>query len=590
MTIYVSLNQIDDNPFQARQEYGDVAELAADIIRHSVDRPDTLGLQQIPTGRLVGDDGYLVPTARLDPGEYLDGNQLRPGWRIQLEFGHRRLRAFQYLNKNGAHEYGRMPVILRDLSDEQMIDGVWSENAARKNLSAVEEAQLLARKLDQVKAAGGSQRDVAEAWGLGRSTVANKLRLLQLPDQLQQANREGLVSERVCGDMLRVVEIQTAINGSDWKKLKDSYYRPHAPETFIAEVLAKPGKMTSDDVREYVKSALGYAGEPLPGAVAKHPVYGDVRQETCKGCPMRINQHCLDRPCIAAKQAQFAEDMVYQVAEELEIPVSFINEDFLPAKHEWNTREAITAAWENREAYPSVDFVAGWQTGSAVRPFSGDAYLYDTAMFENDGRAGIVIGVRGGYLPDEVAMAVIKKDEGEPEEDIAPRALIDKWDTQSEKIVKDLAKAARAAMVEALAYEFAGSTDVLQALICSPEKEWIDDIEKFTRELVNFCWDKGKGVSSWYRPLSKVNSIRQALARAGVKLPSELDPEQEAALVLNYWYRERHWPDASGIAQARHSTTELLGKWPTDGDEQLQAELARALRDIEVRAKEKEIE
>ena len=94
MLIYVSLHQIQDNPFQRRSEYGDIGELAADILRHKGARPDTLGLQQVPNGRLVDEeDGELIPTANLDPEDWLvEDNRLMPGWTIQLEFGHRRRR------------------------------------------------------------------------------------------------------------------------------------------------------------------------------------------------------------------------------------------------------------------------------------------------------------------------------------------------------------------------------------------------------------------------------------------------------------------------------------------------------------------
>lgn len=53
MLIYVPINQIDDNPFQARQEYGDIADLAARIAAAAGSYPDTFGLMQVPRGRLL---------------------------------------------------------------------------------------------------------------------------------------------------------------------------------------------------------------------------------------------------------------------------------------------------------------------------------------------------------------------------------------------------------------------------------------------------------------------------------------------------------------------------------------------------------
>lgn len=61
MQIYVPISQIDDNPYQARQEYGDVPELAGRIAAALDSYPDSYGLMQIPRGRLVvADVGTIV--------------------------------------------------------------------------------------------------------------------------------------------------------------------------------------------------------------------------------------------------------------------------------------------------------------------------------------------------------------------------------------------------------------------------------------------------------------------------------------------------------------------------------------------------
>jgi ParB/RepB/Spo0J family partition protein len=209
MLILIPLNQIADNPFQARQEYGDIQSLAADIYRHYPARPDTCGLQQPPTARLVAEDDLeLVPTANLDLEDWLRApGQLQPGYLVQLEFGHRRLRAFRHLAASDPRFYA-MPVHLRDLDDDAMLNGVWSENRARRDLSAVEEAALLKVKLDRLRANGDSQAALAEAWGLARSTIANRLRLLDLPAEIQAANRDGRLSERQCLSLAPIVELR----------------------------------------------------------------------------------------------------------------------------------------------------------------------------------------------------------------------------------------------------------------------------------------------------------------------------------------------------------------------------------------------
>jgi hypothetical protein len=53
MQTYVTLDQIDDNPFQRRTQYGDLEDLADRIRAKRHDFPDTYGLMQVPIGRIV---------------------------------------------------------------------------------------------------------------------------------------------------------------------------------------------------------------------------------------------------------------------------------------------------------------------------------------------------------------------------------------------------------------------------------------------------------------------------------------------------------------------------------------------------------
>lgn len=234
MLIYVPLSQIDDNPFQARQEYGDVAELASRIAAARDNYPDTFGLMQIPRGRLVVRNSL-----------YPHGEPIKESFRVpenpehwdkalkaQLAFGHRRLRAFRHLYETGApgYEDGRFPIHVDALTDEQMLDAVWSENRERKDISAVEEAELLRRKLERAK----SQREVAEAWGLDRSTVTNLLRLLDLPDDVKEANRDGRLTGRMIDAVARI-------------------YRVAPKSPLIDKVLKNPDGYSSDSIRYALK-------------------------------------------------------------------------------------------------------------------------------------------------------------------------------------------------------------------------------------------------------------------------------------------------------------------------------------------------
>lgn len=59
--ILIHLSLIDDNPFQKRAEYGDIAELGRQIAEAHSQYPATRGLMQTPRGRLVADDAGLIP-------------------------------------------------------------------------------------------------------------------------------------------------------------------------------------------------------------------------------------------------------------------------------------------------------------------------------------------------------------------------------------------------------------------------------------------------------------------------------------------------------------------------------------------------
>jgi ParB/RepB/Spo0J family partition protein len=169
-TILAPLGQIDDNPYQTRQTYDQagIVELAEDIERMLAARPSTKGLIHVPVGRMVGG-------------------------RVQLGVGHRRKRAFDYLHAQHGDGWGHMPLELADLSDEQMMAMAWSENSQREDVSAIEKALAIKRAMDEF---GYSLAQVGERWGLSKSAVSNKLRLLSLPDEAQQAIQAGHIGER----------------------------------------------------------------------------------------------------------------------------------------------------------------------------------------------------------------------------------------------------------------------------------------------------------------------------------------------------------------------------------------------------------
>jgi ParB family chromosome partitioning protein len=99
--------------------------------------------------------------------------------------GPRRWRAAQ---KAGVHT---MPVVVRDVSDAQALQLALIENLQRQDLTALEEAEAYRQLVDEMQQ---TQEDVARAIGKSRSHVANTLRLLALPPEVQAMLQDGRLS------------------------------------------------------------------------------------------------------------------------------------------------------------------------------------------------------------------------------------------------------------------------------------------------------------------------------------------------------------------------------------------------------------
>lgn len=103
----------------------------------------------------------------------------------QIVAGERRWRAARML---GLEE---VPVTIRAMSDQETMQIALIENLQRENLNPIEEAQGYQELMDQF---GMTQEGIAQIVGRSRSAVANSLRLLQLPAQIQQYLQEGAIT------------------------------------------------------------------------------------------------------------------------------------------------------------------------------------------------------------------------------------------------------------------------------------------------------------------------------------------------------------------------------------------------------------
>ena len=107
------------------------------------------------------------------------------GDRYQIVAGERRWRAAQ---RAGIHD---VPVVVRDLTDAEVLEIAIVENVQRQDLSPIEEAVAYRRLIDEF---GHSQDTAAGIVGKSRSHVANLMRLLSLPASVQALVAEGALS------------------------------------------------------------------------------------------------------------------------------------------------------------------------------------------------------------------------------------------------------------------------------------------------------------------------------------------------------------------------------------------------------------
>lgn len=559
--VLVHLSLIDDNPFQTRQEYGDLEGLAQQIYAAKHKYPETMGLMQVPRGRLIAeDDGEPVPCA--DFLDELQADGLHPaygmgheGLRVQLLYGHRRARAFQHLDEQ------LMPVELTDADDEMLLDAVWHENSQRKNLSEVEEAELMQAALAQHP--GWSQRELAERWGMSRPTVSNRLRLLSLPEEVQAVNRSGKLSERQALALAPVVELADKLNGrGEWSEEADPrrtsiYGPPLAPQHFVDFIAEHAGEVSSDRIRDYARKQLQHAGTNIPEAVAtaqlglldEGTLAAGVVQATCSGCPQRVQQVCLHESCLATKKEFWAEAQARAAARELDLPYSDDKEHFRP----WATHAKAERLREMWEAGSCEHLVVGWcDEYYLVRPYSERSYIsyiHEDEAFFGEGRRGVALGCThaepGACAPPQPDVEAGERDP------IAERA--DGWREEGRAQRKQIQQRTIEALAERL-YLTTTDPDGLRGLFFLWHGENADsdihDVKKLGLSLTKHLWDRSSLIThnkqhAWTLYPKAVGLLRNCNVDAAQVLEGEATPQErlarECLRLLAYYGSERQY-------------------------------------------------
>ncbi|NJP38857.1 nucleoid occlusion protein [Alkalicoccus luteus] len=154
---------------------------------------------------------------------------------FEIIAGERRWRASQ---KAGLET---VPVVIKDFDDTKTASVALIENLQREGLTSIEEANAYQRLLELH---GLTQESLAQRLGKGQSTVANKLRLLQLPSVVKDALLKRDISERHARALISVKEeelqqqILTQIIENEWNVKQTE----EAIEALLAEPEEKPKK------------------------------------------------------------------------------------------------------------------------------------------------------------------------------------------------------------------------------------------------------------------------------------------------------------------------------------------------------------
>lgn len=190
--VEIDIGRIIQNPSQPRKKFEDekIKELAASII----------------------EKGILQPIiVREKEGKY------------EIVAGERRFRAANEANLK------KVPVIVKNVGDEESIELAIIENVQRENLNPLEEGEaykLLIEKYDY------TQEELAKKLGKNRSTITNKMRALKLPEEVKRYILEGKISSG------HAVAIMSIDNESEQIKFADKIAN-ESLSVRSAETLAK---------------------------------------------------------------------------------------------------------------------------------------------------------------------------------------------------------------------------------------------------------------------------------------------------------------------------------------------------------------
>jgi ParB family chromosome partitioning protein len=220
----IGIDEMEPNPKQPRRDFDEQAlqELAASIRMHDIIQP--------------------VTVSKLSSGKY------------RLISGERRWRAAKLAGIKD------IPAYVRQANDSDLLELALLENLQREDLNAMEISLSYKRMMEELDY---TQEQVAERMGKDRSTVANFIRLLKLPPDIQLAVRSGELSMGHARALINVDTIDKQLY--IFKEIKEKSLSVRQTEALVRNLYKQGG-----GVKKSSKSSMPSAFQKIEDKLASH--------------------------------------------------------------------------------------------------------------------------------------------------------------------------------------------------------------------------------------------------------------------------------------------------------------------------------
>jgi ParB family chromosome partitioning protein len=224
----ISIDEIEANPKQPRRDFDEqsLQELANSIKLHDIIQPVTVSI--LPSGK------------------------------YRLISGERRLRAAKMAG------IPDIPAYVRQANDAQLLELALLENLQREDLNAMEISLSYKRMMEELNF---TQDQVAERMGKDRSTIANFIRLLKLPPDIQLAVRNGEISMGHARALINVDTIDKQLY--IFHEIKEKGLSVRQTEALVRNLYKQAGS-SEGGIKKSLKGQMPSAFQKIEDKLASH--------------------------------------------------------------------------------------------------------------------------------------------------------------------------------------------------------------------------------------------------------------------------------------------------------------------------------